>query len=100
MSLGFALNPHVIGRRQIAAGVTGIYCSRWFHEHDLALLLGEGFVLLAPRNYEHLPGLQVNESIPEVDADLPVENEEHLVSLGVAVRSEERRVGQESSARW
>jgi hypothetical protein len=42
-------------------------------------------VLLAPRNYEHLPCLQVNASIPEVDADLPVENDEHLVCLGVTV---------------
>src|SRR5207302_7882238 len=59
-----SLNPHVVGRRQIPAGVTGIYRSRRFHEHDVAFLLGEGFVLLALWNNEHFPRLQADASIP------------------------------------
>jgi len=51
------LYPNIILRSHFTTRISGIYCTGWFNQHDLAFFIGKGFVLDAFWNNKHLSGL-------------------------------------------
>src|SRR5947209_1130762 len=77
-------NPNVVRRGQIAAGIAGVHSPGRLDQHDLALVFRERFVLFSTRHDEHLAGSQLHAAVAELDRQLAVDDEEHLVRLRMA----------------
>src|SRR5712692_5924124 len=81
-------DPGVVRRGQLAAGVAGVDRPGRLDEHEFALVLRERLVLLAPRDDEHFAGTQTYAAVPKLDRQLPLDDQEDLVRVGVAVPDE------------
>jgi hypothetical protein len=82
---GDSLDPDLVLGSEFTTGVAGIDRPGWLHQHDQALGVRKGLVLHAPRNHHHLRFAQLYAPVPKVDAHTPVDDDEDLVGVSVAV---------------
>ena len=65
--------------------VAGIGHAARLDDHQLHFRRGIGLVLAALGHHEHLARLEIDGAVAEIDAQRPVEHDERLVGLGMAV---------------
>ena len=73
------LDPNIILRSSITRLVPGIENASWLDEQQLDFAVGKWLVLDSLRDHEHLAGGEGYGAVPEVDAELAVEDDERLV---------------------
>lgn len=75
--------------------VAGVEGARGFEEEDVHFVVGNGAVLKAARDDEHVAGFQINISIAKFHAEATLDDEEELVFVLVMVPYEwPRKLGE------
>ena len=82
------LEPYIAGGGSFSPVVACVWGSPRFDQEQLGLNHGKRLVLYSFWNDEHLSGLQVDRAISEVDSQMPVEDDEGLICIGVMVPNE------------
>ncbi len=82
------LNPRIRWSSLFAARVASVDRSRGLHEHGAAFTSCRGHVFDPLRNDKHLPILDRYIAISQVNGHFPIQHDEHLIGVFVAMPNE------------